>query len=136
MSLQYCDDGTPWLVHSEGPRRKLSRAISGGCDDWSLFTNPATGAQYVAYQSGFGPQYDVAVVLTPPVEEPQTRTSWQCRLVVPNTTGYTGALMDSTPPDTGARSPGIDLEASLDAEAAKEETDTKPPAKTQRCSDE
>jgi len=70
FSVQQIEDGSQFLMEEHsGKWRRLSRAESGGCDDWTLYTDPVSGMQIVASQSGFGPRFEAAAMLMPPPSE-------------------------------------------------------------------
>ena len=66
-------EGLPWLVCTAPPafagrQRRLHRAVSDGCNDWTTFRDPDSGLQMVASASGLGPRYAVVKILLPPLE--------------------------------------------------------------------
>ena len=62
------EKGLPWLVctapvASIGRRRRLSRAVSGGCDDWVTSRDDASGLNFVTSAAGLGPRIPMAKLL-------------------------------------------------------------------------
>ena len=87
--IKYEEDGQHYLYSNiDGTKkRRLHRESSGGYSDPVIFTEPVTGFQMVVSQSGFGPRYDVAKLLSAPLAlaELPDKATWlaQARPAIP-----------------------------------------------------